>query len=115
MLLRLSNRIAIQLRPERQRHHRFQQCSCERGQLVIDAWRDGGRDHARDQAIALQATQRQRQHALRNAVDRPTQLTEPFRAVAQHRDDQNTPFVADTAEYLAYGGTGVIRQTLVPG
>src|ERR1700693_6419899 len=46
------------------------------GQLVIHPWRIRRVNRSRDKAIALQALQRQRQHALRDTLDQLEDLAE---------------------------------------
>src|SRR6266404_3314960 len=65
------------------------------GQLVIDARRDGRRDRAVDETVALEVAQGQREHALRYARDLAAKLVEALRALAERADDEHGPLVAD--------------------
>src|SRR5262249_55198431 len=88
--------------PVAERGHRLQQIAPERSQAVFDPRRNGGKYAARNQPVTFEATQRQRQHALRNAADRPAQFVEPQRSAAKPRHHQNRPLVADPGEHVAH-------------
>src|SRR3954447_11091233 len=69
-------------------------------------------DGPRDDAVTLELAQRQREHALRDAVDRALELAEPAAAFAEEADHQHAPLVADAVEHLAHhdalGRRGVV-------
>jgi len=69
--------------------------------LIVDARRDGGMDSARDQAVALQLAQRERQHALRDIADRTAYFIEAHRTTGEEFHDQHRPLVADPRKGLA--------------
>src|SRR4030081_705973 len=73
------------------------------GELVIHPWRIGRVNRSRDDAIALQALQRQRQHALRDSVDELEDLPVTLRSKREHADHQHGPLVADARQYLRVG------------
>ena len=78
----------------------FKQIAAERGQRVIDPRRNGRERRACDQAVAFETAQRQRQHALRNAADRPPQLVEAQRPAPSRvttRTDHLSPTRASTS------------------
>ena len=99
--MRLGNGDLILVRPVDQRHDGLQQRSSHVSEFVIDAWRNGRKHRSRDQSIALQPAQGQRQHPLRNAVDAALQLVETPWAVSQHGDDVEAPLVAYAIQYSA--------------
>ena len=55
MVPSLLNLFAVVLRPFRERLYGLPQGASERGQLVFDPWRDGGKDGSSDEAVALKA------------------------------------------------------------
>src|SRR6266852_8082834 len=60
-------------------------------------------DVAREQAVALEASQRRRQHPLRDAGDTSLQLRKPGawgRPLLEHDDDDQAPLVADAVEHF---------------
>jgi hypothetical protein len=71
-------------------------------------------NRTRDQAVTLEATQSQRQHALRDAMNRPANFVEPHRAapLAQQLHNQHGPFVADAGQRLA--DHGALNHVLEP-
>src|SRR6202163_2688026 len=72
------------VRPFAQRFDRLPQPAAEIGQLIIDPRRNGREYGAGDQAVALQAAQRQGQHPLRDAADHALDLVEAARATSEH-------------------------------
>src|SRR6185312_16261099 len=92
---------AILTRPGAELAHRLEQRAAEPGQFVIDARRNAGRHRAREQPVTLEGAQRERQHALRDRAQRLAQFIEALRSVAERRDDQHGPFVADPRQDLA--------------
>ena len=81
-------------RPQTERLHGLPQGAAELGQLVIDPRRSGGEDSPRHQAVALQPTQREREHPLRNTADHALDLIKMLRAIAEQDDDEHGPLVA---------------------
>src|SRR5262249_46699380 len=57
-------------------------------------------DRAAQQAVALQPTQGQREHALADALDLPAELGEALGAAAEQLDHQQRPLVAQPVEHL---------------
>jgi hypothetical protein len=55
----------------------------------------------RDQAVAFEVAQRERQHALADAVDLAVQFGEPQHAVTEQFDDEQRPLVAQAIEEVA--------------
>jgi len=107
----------VGLMPERpcaERPDRLSQRTAERGELVIDARRDRRRDGARHEPVALEAAQREREHALRDAADRALDLTEATRTVGELHDEQHAPLIAHAREDRP-DGTAVGRHLLRPG
>src|SRR3984957_18685096 len=99
--------------PLPERRDRLQQIAAERGERIIDP-RRGGREHgARGQAVALEPTQGQRQHALGNAADRAPQLIEAHRTGTEPRHHQDRPLVADPGQHVT-DGAAVGGQSIVP-
>src|SRR5271167_1186399 len=88
-------------RPRPERRNRNQEVAAERRQRVIDPRRNGRIGGARDQAVAFEPAQRQRQHALRNAANRAAQLVETQRPAAKPGYHQDRPFVADAGQHIA--------------
>lgn len=82
-------------RPSTERFHRLPQAPAKLRQFVVDPWWNGRENGPRDQPVALQSTQGERQHPLRNAPDHALDLVEPLRAVAEHHNHEHAPFVAD--------------------
>ena len=72
--------------PRTERFYGLPQGAAELGQLVIHTlgrcWVDG----SRHEAISLQATQREREHPLRNTADHPLDLVETLWAIAEQHD-----------------------------
>ena len=71
-------------------------------QFIVDARRNGGKHRARDQSIALQPAQRQRQHALGDGAHRPADFVEAHGAVGQEPDDVNRPLVPDAGQHIRH-------------
>jgi hypothetical protein len=74
-------------------------------------------NRARHEPIALQPAQSQCQHALRDALYRPTNLIEPHRPAprAQQLNDQHSPLVAYAGQRLAdHSASGVISELTFP-
>src|SRR5262249_36551974 len=90
-------------RPIAKRRDRLQQIASERGQAIFDPRRNGGEDGAGDQPVPFEPAQRQRQHALRNAANRPAQFVKAQRPAAEPRHHKNGPLVADARQYVAHG------------
>src|SRR5581483_10603868 len=88
----------VRHRPTSQRHYRLRQAAPEIGELVVDPWRNGRKYSPRDQSIALEPAQGQRQHPLRDAANHALDLVEALRAVAEHHDHEHAPFIADAGE-----------------
>jgi hypothetical protein len=84
MIPSLLNLFAVVLRPFRESLYGLPQGASQRGQLVFDPWRDGGKDGSSDEAVALKATERQGQHA---------------------------PLVTDTIQYLSDGNARIMLVT----
>src|SRR6202011_6407204 len=57
-------------------------------------------NRSRDKAIALQALQRQGQHALRDTLDQLEDLSVTPRSKREHADHQHGPLVADARQYV---------------
>src|SRR5690606_4383244 len=91
--------------PLREPLDRLEQRLPETRELVLHARRDLGKHCSRDQSVALETTQRERQHALRDALDRATQVTETHGAIAEQVDDLNAPLVAHAIEDFSHRGT----------
>src|SRR5436190_19875272 len=88
-------------RPVAKRGDRLQQIAPEGGQGIFNARRNGGKHGAGNEAVALQATQSQGQHPLRDAADRTAQFVKSQRTAAEPRHHQNRPFVADPRQHVA--------------
>ena len=69
--------------------------------LILDAWRDGGINRARDEAVALELAQGERQHALRDIADRTANFIETRGATGDEFHDQHRPLVADPRKGFA--------------
>ncbi|GLW96998.1 hypothetical protein Misp02_10850 [Microtetraspora sp. NBRC 16547] len=67
----------------------------------VDAWRRGWGDGPLDQAVAFQAAQRQREHALGDALDGALKLGVTLGTVAQQAHDQHAPLVPDPVQDIA--------------
>lgn len=84
----------------------------QRRKRVVNTRRDCRVHGADDQAIPLQTSQSQSQHALRDAPDRTADLVEPrgASASAQQLDDQYGPLVANARERFAHqpAFTGIV-------
>src|ERR1700720_3008967 len=59
------------------------------GQFIINPWRIRRVNRSRDKAIALQALQRQRQHALRDTLDQLEDLAVTHRSMREDADHQH--------------------------
>ena len=86
------------LRPPAKRVQRVDQRSPEPRERVFHFRRDDWMDFAHDQAVALEAAERLREHFLRDAADGPTQFGVALRSVRQDLDDERGPFVRDAIE-----------------
>src|SRR5271163_3931849 len=100
-------------RPVAERRNRVEKVAPKRRQLIVDPRRHRRKDGARDQSVALQPAQGQRQHTLRNAADGAAQFVEAARALAEQRHDEDRPFVADPRQDVA-DGAAIGGQILVP-
>src|SRR6185312_16682894 len=94
LLPRVLNGGAVLARPRAEPADRFQQRAPQPGELVIDARWNRGEHRARDQPVALERAQGERQHALRDAPKRAAQFVEALRPRPERRDDQHGPLVA---------------------
>lgn len=54
---------------------------------------------AHDQAVALEAAERLREHFLRDAANGPAQFGVALRAIRQDLDDECGPFIRDAVEH----------------
>ncbi len=66
--------------------------------------RNLGINVAREQAVALEASQRRRQHPLRDSGNASLQLRKPRacrRPLFEHGDDEEAPLVTDPVQHLA--------------
>src|SRR5437588_8496313 len=112
LLARAGDLCLIAKCPIAERRDWFQQIAPERGQSIVDAWRNYRKHRARDQSVALEPAQGQGQHALRDATDRTPQFIEPQGTAAELGDHKHRPFVADTSQHIA-DRAAVGRQMLV--
>ena len=87
------------LPPNVHRHQRIDECPAYLREFVVHARRDGREDGSRHQPVPLQASQREREHALRDAFDGAAYLVEPHRAFGQKPYDKHRPFVADARKH----------------
>jgi len=95
------NGLAVLFGPCGEGHDGLDERAPEFGEFVVDARRGRGRHGARHQAVSLEAAECERQHPLRDPIDRSTQLAETHRSVSQESDHQHAPFIADPVEDLA--------------
>jgi hypothetical protein len=65
------------------------------GELVFDPRRNRGVDRPDQNPVVLEISQRNGQHALGDAIDRPVQFREAHPPVAEHHQKQDCPFVTD--------------------
>src|SRR5262249_27154882 len=79
-LARALDRGSVLLRPRRERRHRLEESPPEGREPVVHARRDRREYGARDEPIALEAAERERQHSLRDAFDRALERGETRRA-----------------------------------
>ena len=68
--------------------------------MILDARRDGGKNSARDKAVAFEFAHRERQHALRDIANRTANLIEAHGAPGEQFHDQHGPLVADPCRSL---------------
>lgn len=92
------NHSDIAFRPFAQRSDGNAQGSPQLGQAIGNVGRYVGLDGTFDQPIAFQAAQCQREHTLRNPGDGPFEVIEPTRPQFEQNDNQNAPFVPNTAQ-----------------
>ena len=76
-LARRSDRRPVRLQPGHEPADRLHELLAQRRERVLDARRHLGIDVAREQAVALEASQRRRQHPLRDARNASLQLRKP--------------------------------------
>jgi hypothetical protein len=99
-------------RPSTKRFHRLSQAPTKLRQFIVDSRRNGRENGARDQPIALQTAQGERQHPLRNAADPALDLVEALWAVAERHNDEHAPFVADSGKYRGDPATVAVEVRL---
>src|SRR5215212_9661394 len=99
------DRRPVPARPQAKTADRFKQGAAQPGELIIHARGNCRKNSAGNQTVALQAAQRQGQHALRNAAERAANLIEPFPTTPQFAYYQHRPFVTHTREHLAHRPT----------
>jgi hypothetical protein len=90
--------VGLSPRPEHMQGH--DQRFSALGQFIIHPGRIGRVNRSRDEAIALQALQRQRQHALRDTLDQLEDLAVTHRSMREHADHHHGPLVADARQYV---------------
>ena len=78
------------------------------GELVFDPRRNRGVNRPGQNPVVLEISQRNGQHALGDAIDRPVQFREAHPPVAEHRQKQDGPFVADPRQDVS-GPTAISR------
>lgn len=104
----VSNDWTILLSPSCERHDGDEQGTPGPCQSVIHPRRSRRCHGPSDQRVALEAAQRQREHPLRDSIDRTPKLVEPQRTIAKDGNDENAPFVADPFEHVANGAIVVL-------
>ncbi len=98
---RVSNDRAVLLRPCGERHDRIEKGPPGSRQSVVDPRWCRRCHRPSDESVALEAAKRQREHSLRDPIDRAAKLVEAHRAIAKDRHDENAPLVADPFEHVA--------------
>lgn len=101
-------------RPFEERPDRFSQCRPERGQLVVDVRGHGGKDGALHQAVLFEVLEPEREHTLRNAVDRTLKVAVEYNhgipAVLKNAlDHVYAEFNRKPATFVGYGNAGGAR------
>jgi hypothetical protein len=91
----------VRVRPADQLPDRVEQRLSQRGELVVDARRDGGLHGPGQDPVALQPAQRDGEHPGGDAVDAAEQFAEPPRPGTEPVDDIDGPLVADPVEHRA--------------
>ena len=112
-LLRGADAVDVLDRPVSERLDRFAQADAEFGQFVINPRRDGRGDGAGEEAVAFEAAQAQRQHALGNAIDRAFEFGEAFGAAVSSGgfyDEGNAMEHVETYPKGVFGFIGVTPE-----
>src|SRR2546422_228330 len=113
LFARRSDRRPVRLQPRHQPADRLHELFAQRRERVLDAGRHFGIDVAREQAVALEASQRRRQHPLRDTRDTSLQLRKPGawgRPLLEHDDDEQAPLVADPVQHFTKLAVVMCRQ-----
>src|SRR5258708_98001 len=87
--------------PADQGNDRVDERRAERRQAIFDRHRDGWVGGARDDAVAFEVAQRDREHALADVGYGAADVHEAHGAAGQQVDDEQRPFVADAVEDVA--------------
>ena len=93
---------------------RVEQGGTEFGEFVVDPRRHDRKHGSGDEAFAFELSQREREHALADAVDLALQLAEPLRSVGKDADHEQRPLVGDAVEDRAHFALGIVGVGIAP-
>jgi hypothetical protein len=85
------DRRAVVSRPLGECPHEVGEAPADRGEVVLDLRRDGRMNRPGQYAVALEATQGEGEHPLRDARNRTLELAEPPHALSELDDGQDRP------------------------
>lgn len=87
--------------PLPERRNRDQEVAAKIGKGVVNTRLSSGGNGTADKPVTLQVSEAQCEHTLGNAADDPLNFIEPSGPLSEPLNDQDTPFVANTAQYAA--------------